>query len=39
IPATYTRYLEGRLREKFDLTGTPLRIEYRSSINPYARTD
>lgn len=39
VPATYTRYLEGRLREKFDLAGTPLRIEYRSSTNPYARDD
>lgn len=37
VPATYTRYLEGQLREKFDLTGTPLRVEYRSSTNPYAR--
>ncbi len=39
VPATYTRYLEGQLREKFDLTGTPLRVEYRSSANPYARDD
>jgi len=39
IPASYTRYLEGRLREKFDLGGTPLRIEYRTSANPYARND
>ncbi len=39
VPATYTRYLEGQLREKFDLTGTPLRVEYRSSTNPYARDD
>jgi len=39
VPATYTRYLEGQLREKFDLTGTPLRVEYRSSTNPYARND
>jgi len=39
VPVTYTRYLEGQLREKFDLTGTPLRVEYRSSTNPYARND
>jgi len=39
VPATYTRYLEGQLREKFDLTGTPLRVEFRSSTNPYARND
>ncbi|MDY0329028.1 MAG: ribosome biogenesis GTPase Der [Thiomonas sp.] len=37
VPASYTRYLEGRLREKFDLAGTPLRVEYRSTTNPYAR--
>lgn len=35
IPAHYTRYLEGRFRETFDLNGTPLRIEYRTSSNPY----
>lgn len=39
VPASYTRYLEGKLRERFDLTGTPLRVEYRSSTNPYARED
>ncbi len=39
VPATYTRYLEGKLREKFDLAGTPLRLEYRSTSNPYARND
>ena len=37
VPATYTRYLEGQLREKFDLTGTPMRVEYRSAHNPYAK--
>jgi GTP-binding protein len=39
VPASYTRYLEGKLRERFDLTGTPLRVEYRSAANPYARDD
>ena len=39
VPATYSRYLEGQLREKFDLAGTPLRVEYRSSTNPYAKED
>ncbi len=34
---SYTRFLEGRFRETFDLAGTPLRIEYRSSRNPYRR--
>jgi GTP-binding protein len=32
----YKRYLEGRFREHFKLTGTPLRIEMRSSKNPFA---
>ncbi len=31
----YKRYLEGRLREHFDLVGTPLRIETRSGTNPF----
>lgn len=37
VPSSYTRYLEGQLREKFDLAGTPMRLEYRTSHNPYAR--
>jgi GTP-binding protein len=32
---SYRRYLENRLREQFDLTGTPLRIEFRRAGNPY----
>jgi GTP-binding protein len=36
ITETYKRYLENRFRETFKLTGTPLRIEFRSSTNPYA---
>jgi GTP-binding protein len=32
----YRRYLEGWFRELFDLAGTPLRIEFRTSTNPYA---
>jgi GTP-binding protein len=31
----YKRYLEGRFREHFKLTGTPMRIEFRSSKNPF----
>jgi hypothetical protein len=26
----YKRFLEGRIREHFDLTGTPMRIEFKS---------
>jgi GTPase len=36
VTDTYKRYLENRFRETFALTGTPLRIEFRSSTNPYA---
>ena len=32
----YRCYLEGQFREQFDLTGTPLRVEFRTSRNPYA---
>jgi GTPase len=37
LPQSYRRYLEGRVRAVFKLHGTPLRIEYRQSENPYAR--
>jgi GTP-binding protein len=33
---SYRRYLEGWFRDTFELAGTPLRIEFRSSTNPYA---
>ncbi len=32
----YRRYLESQFREQFDLTGTPLRVEFRTSRNPYS---
>ena len=35
IPDSYRRYLETRLRDEFKLAGTPLRIEFKSSHNPY----
>jgi len=37
VPDSYKRYLEARFREAFDLEGTPLRIEFRTGRNPYAR--
>src|SRR5690606_19785706 len=37
LPHSYRRYLEGRVRAVFKLHGTPLRIEYRQSENPYVR--
>jgi GTPase len=39
VTDTYKRYLEGRLREHFGLTGTPLRIEMRTSRNPFKEKD
>ena len=35
IADSYRRYLEGQFREQFELTGTPLRVEFRTSKNPY----
>ncbi len=37
ISASYRRYLERFLMETFKLRGTPLRVEFRSGQNPYAR--
>ena len=36
VTDSYKRYLEGRFRKEFDLVGTPLRIELKTSSNPYA---
>ena len=36
ISDSYRRYLEGKFRDAFELAGTPLRIEFKSSFNPYA---
>lgn len=35
IASPYRRYLESRFRDAFELAGTPLRIEFKSSHNPY----
>ncbi|WP_341891487.1 ribosome biogenesis GTPase Der [Variovorax sp. YR752] len=35
VTDSYKRFLEGRFREHFKLVGTPLRIEMRSSRNPF----
>jgi GTPase len=35
VPDAYKRFLEGRFRKAFDLVGTPLRIEFKTSANPY----
>ncbi|MEF7616025.1 ribosome biogenesis GTPase Der [Aquincola sp. MAHUQ-54] len=35
VTDAYKRFLEGRIRDHFKLTGTPLRIEMKSSRNPF----
>ena len=35
VPDSYKRYLESWFREKFNLAGTPLRIEFKINRNPY----
>lgn len=35
VNAAYKRFLETRFRKAFKLVGTPLRIEFKSSANPY----
>lgn len=37
VTDAYKRYLEGRFRTAFKLVGTPLRVELRTSKNPYAK--
>jgi GTP-binding protein len=40
VTDTYKRFLEGRFRKEFDLVGSPLRIEFKTSANPFAeKTD
>ena len=35
VTESYKRYLEGRFRKEFDLVGTPMRIQMKSSSNPF----
>ncbi len=39
VTEAYKRFLEGRFRAHFKLTGTPMRIELRSSKNPFSDKD
>jgi GTP-binding protein len=39
VTDAYRRFLEGRFRKEFDLVGTPLRIEFKTSHNPFADKD
>jgi len=35
VPATYKRYLENAFRSAMKLSGTPIRIEFKTGTNPY----
>ncbi|MGB4674387.1 MAG: ribosome biogenesis GTPase Der [Azovibrio sp.] len=39
VPNSYRRYLENTFREVFKLDGTPLRIQFNTSHNPYAEKE
>ena len=39
VTEAYKRYLEGRFRKEFDLVGTPMRIQMKSSQNPFKDKD
>jgi GTP-binding protein len=36
VPDAYRRYLEHFFRDAFQLRGTPLRIQFKTGVNPYA---
>jgi GTP-binding protein len=36
VSESYKRYLEGRFRKEFDLVGTPMRIQMKTSSNPFS---
>jgi GTP-binding protein len=39
IKDSYKRYLEGVFRKTFQLTGTPLRVQFNAGANPFAEPD
>jgi GTP-binding protein len=39
VKDSYKRYLEGVFRKTFQLTGTPLRVQFKQGDNPFAETD
>ncbi|HEY4137759.1 MAG TPA: ribosome biogenesis GTPase Der [Casimicrobiaceae bacterium] len=38
VPDTYRRYLERFFADAFQLRGTPLRIQFKTGVNPYAES-
>ena len=39
LPDAYARYLVNGIRERFDLQGTPIRLQLRQTDNPFAEKD
>jgi GTP-binding protein len=39
IKQSYTRFLEGVFRKAFELSGTPLRVQYKQGENPFAEPE
>jgi GTP-binding protein len=39
VKQSYTRYLEGMFRKAFELSGTPLRVQFKQGENPYAEPE
>ena len=39
VSESYKRYLEGRFRKEFDLVGTPMRIQMKTSHNPFTEKE
>ena len=37
MPESYKRYLERTFADAFQLRGTPVRLQFRTSENPYAK--
>ncbi len=37
VPEGYRRYLEGRFRDAFSLEGTPLKVQFKTTTNPYLK--
>ncbi|MFI3196607.1 MAG: ribosome biogenesis GTPase Der, partial [Methylococcaceae bacterium] len=35
LPISYKRYLTNYYRERLNLTGTPIRLEFKSTVNPF----
>jgi GTP-binding protein len=39
LPDAYARYLVNGIRERFDLQGTPIRLQLRWTDNPFAKKE